>query len=128
MCDRDTQFFIDLESGVWDALASGDAGADHALLSADFVGVYPTGFASRAEHADELSEGPTVASYSITDARLIDVAADAVLLCYRAEYLRPGSHEEETMFISSLWCRRDGRWLNTFSQDSPAAPGRVGEP
>lgn len=121
MRDRDIQFFIKLEASVWDALASGDPAADRELLSTDFLGVYPTGFSTRAEHAAELADGPTVTSYAITDARLIDVAADTVMLCYRADYQRPGSPEREAMFISSLWCERDGRWWNTFSQDSPAS-------
>lgn len=25
----------------------------------------------------------------------------------------------EAMYISSLWCDRGDRWLNTFSQDTP---------
>lgn len=120
MHDRGTEFFVDLESRVWDALARGDAAADRELLSSDFVGVYPTGFADRADHVGEVSDGPSVASYAIEDARLIEVSADAVMLCYRAEYQRPGREQGETMFISSLWVQRDGRWWNTFSQDTPA--------
>jgi hypothetical protein len=23
------------------------------------------------------------------------------------------------MYVSSLWCHRDGRWVNVFSQDTP---------
>jgi len=49
-----------------------------------------------------------------------------VMLCYRADYRRlrdglPG--ESETMYISSLWTESDGRWLNVFSQDTPASDG-----
>ena len=123
MHDRGTKFFVDLESEVWDALVGGDADADRALLSEDFVGVFPTGFASRADHTDELADGPSMESYAITDARLIDVSEDAVLLCYRAEYRRVSNGAAEVMFISSLWVQREGRWWNTFSQDTPAAPG-----
>jgi hypothetical protein len=122
MHDRRTKFFVDLESAVWDALVTGDADADRALLSEDFVGVFPTGFANRADHADELADGPSIATYTITDARLIDASEDAVLLCYRAEYRRPSQSAAEVMFISSLWVQREGRWWNTFSQDTPAAP------
>jgi hypothetical protein len=122
MHDRGTEFFVDLESAVWHALVSGGADADRALLSEDFVGLFPTGFASREDHADELADGPSIASYAITDARLIDVSEDAGLLCYRAEYRRPGHIAPEVMFISSLWVQREGRWWNTFSQDTPAAP------
>ena len=121
MQDHRTSFFVDLESRVWDALVQGDSEADRELLSADFVGVYPTGFAGRADHADQLDDGPSVISYAITDARVIEVSADAVLLCYRAEYQRPGGSGGEAMFISSLWVHRDARWWNTFSQDTPAS-------
>ncbi|WP_217901017.1 nuclear transport factor 2 family protein [Rhodococcus sp. 06-1474-1B] len=70
---EEIQFFINLESRVWDALANGDADADLELLSADFVGVYPTGFANRADHVNQLADGPSIASYSISEAKLIEV-------------------------------------------------------
>lgn len=120
MHELGTQFFVDLESKVWDALVDGDAEADRELLSSDFVGVYPTGFAGRDDHVGELADGPTVTSYSISDARLITVSGDTVMLCYRADCLMSGRDERETMYISSLWVDRDGRWWNTFSQDTPA--------
>jgi hypothetical protein len=128
MQDRGTKFFVDLESGVWDALVTGDADADRELLSDDFVGVYPSGFANRADHTDELADGPSIASYAITDAKLIDVSTDAALLCYRADYRRPSHSTVEVMFISSLWVQREGRWWNTFSQDTPAASASVSSP
>lgn len=110
---------VELERRVWDALVRGDAQADGALLADDFVGVYPTGFATKADHIDQLAGGPTVARYEIQDPRLVDVADDAVLLAYRARYWRPGATDAETMYVSSLWCYRDERWVNTFSQDTP---------
>jgi len=120
-----TEFFVALESRVWDALVRGDADADADLLATDFLGVYATGFADRSDHVDELVDGPTMASYSITDARLIRVSTSAVLLCYRADYVavrRGQAGSEETMYVGSLWTEREGRWLNVFSQDTPAVP------
>jgi hypothetical protein len=123
--EQPIEFFVDLETQVWDALARGDADADRALLASDFVGVYPTGFADRSDHANELADGPTMASFSITGSRLIRLSAAAVMLCYRADY-RPLRHgvagvDDETMYISSLWTESEGRWTNIFSQDTPAA-------
>jgi len=117
------EFFVQLETKVWDALARGDADADRELLTTDFVGLYTTGFADRSMHAAQLDDGPTVNSYSISEARLLPVSATAVMLCYRADYrpIRDGAAgDDETMYISSLWTERDGRWLNSFSQDTPA--------
>jgi hypothetical protein len=117
-------FFVALETQVWEALVTGDADADRALLTSDFLGVYTTGFATRSEHAAQLANGPTMASYAIREARLIRVSPTNTVLCYRADYrpIRDGqSAGDESMFISSLWTERDGRWLNSFSQDTPAA-------
>jgi len=114
-----------LEAEVWDALVSGDAAADERMLSDDFVGVYSTGFAGRSDHVEQLADGPTVAEYRVSDERLVVISPGAALYAYRADYRRPGAAEWETMFVSSLWCRRDGGWVNTFSQDTAASPYRT---
>ncbi len=113
---------IALETSVWDALQQGDPSADTDLLAADFLGVYPTGFSDRSDHAGQLGEGPTVAAYAILDPRCVQLSADHALLAYRAQYRRPGSDATEEMYVSSVWSRRDGRWINVFSQDTPADP------
>ena len=116
-------FFVALESQVWDALVRGDTSADRELLGSDFIGVYPTGFADRSDHLSQLADGPSVAAYVITEPHLIRVHDAAVMLCYRAEYRRArdeASGDRETMYVTSLWIERSGRWWNTFSQDTPA--------
>jgi hypothetical protein len=122
MHEQPIEFFVDLERQVWDALVRGDADADRDLLADDFVGVYSIGVANRSDHAGQLADGPTVASYAMSDAQLLRVSAVAVMLTYRAVYRRvlggiPGG--DETMYVSSLWMERDGRWQNVFSQDTP---------
>jgi hypothetical protein len=114
--------FLDLETLVWEALVTGDVQADIALLTSDFLGVYPSGFAGRADHSGQLDEGPVMQSYVLDQARLLIIGTDHVLLSYRATYRRSKPEAaEEVMFISSLWQRVEGRWLNSFSQDTPAA-------
>lgn len=115
--------FVRLETAVWHALVDGDAVADAALLTDDFLGVYPTGFAGRADHAGQLAAGPTVASFALSEARLLVISDDAVMLSYRADSRSAAgtTHPEPTaMYVSSLWIHRDGRWQNLFSQDTPA--------
>lgn len=113
---------VALETQVWTALQTGNADADTALLAEDFVGVYPTGISDRAGHVDQLVQGPTVAEFELFDAQLIGVSPHDALLVYRAEYRRTGSGpDREAMFVSSLWSERDGRWVNIFSQDTPAS-------
>jgi hypothetical protein len=113
---------LDLESQVWDALVRGDDDADQALLSAEFLGVYATGFAGRECHVDQLAEGPTVLSYKIEQPRIIELSRDASLIAYRATYTRPAAPEiEKTMYVSSIWSREGDTWRNLFSQDTDAS-------
>ncbi len=122
----DLSFFLALESRVWEALVTGDVAADRALLAPEFLGVYSTGFAKRADHAGQLANGPTVARFRLSEARMVALGPGRVLLAYRADYLRVGGGEEEAMYVSSIWEERDGCWRNTFSQDSSTeAPAPV---
>jgi hypothetical protein len=123
MNEKDLEEFVRLETAVWQALVDGDAEMDAALLTDDFLGVYPSGFAGRDDHVRQLADGPTVASFELSEARLLVISDDAMMLSYRADShpVAGTAHPEPAaMYISSLWCRRDGRWLNLFSQDTPA--------
>lgn len=108
------------ETRVWEALVTGDAAADAAALSADFLGVYPDGFAGKGDHAGQLADGPTVARFHLTDVQVKPLGADHALLAYCARYLRVGRAEEEEMYVSSIWRRSGEGWVNIFSQDTPA--------
>ena len=108
------------ESRVWQALLDGDPDADAAALSDDFLGVYPTGFSDKAGHVAQLTAGPTVTDYQITDGRIMRLGGDYVLFAYRADYRRPGDADMQVMYISSIWKRRGDGWINVFSQDTPS--------
>lgn len=113
------QDILDLEKQVWAALVEGNAQADRALLSADFLGVYTTGFANRDDHVGQFADAPTMAKFELSETKLRVLTADIVLLSYRADYLRPGASDWDAMLISSLWERRHDVWVNSFSQDTP---------
>jgi hypothetical protein len=107
------------ERAVWQALITGDAAGDAALLSDDFLGVYPDGFAGREAHAAQLASGPSISSYRLSDEHLRALGTDHVLYAYRAEYRRAGSAMDEVMLVSSIWQRCGAGWVNIFSQDTP---------
>lgn len=118
----DLDGLLALETAVWDAMRTGDGEADERMLADDFLGVDPSGFATRSEHASLLADGPTVAEFELSDARMFVVSPTDVLLSYRADFvpLAAGVRGDATaMYVSSLWSLRDGRWLNTFSHDCP---------
>ena len=115
----DVQFFIALEEQVWQAQVTGEAAAERELLPADFLGVDTGGFNDLERHLSQLADGPVTADFALSEARLLWVGEDAVLLSYRADARAPGAEVEERFYITSLWQRREGRWWNTFSQDTP---------
>lgn len=111
---------IAMERQVWDALRDGNAAADEALLSDEFVGIYPDGFSDKKGHVAQLSAGPTVLSFELDQERTLAAGQDYVLLMYRAQFRRLDGRAAR-MFISSLWHRRETGWINLFSQDTPAS-------
>lgn len=121
----DIDDLIRLERKVWDALVEGDPDADIELLAEDFLGVYPTGFAFRSDHVEQLADGPSVLTYQLSEARKFDISEWAVMLSYRADFQRASALRDgrpEVMYVSSLWCLKGERWINVFSQDTPAKP------
>ncbi len=114
---------LELESAVWQALVDGDRAADEALLAERFLGVYPTGFADRSQHGQQLADGPSMAEYSILSPSVQEITDGDLLLSYEAQYRTTPDGELERMFVSSLWSKRQERWLNVFSQDTPAQRG-----
>ncbi len=110
---------LEYETRVWDALVTGDAAATEALMDEGFLGVYPSGFATRACHVGQLADGPSVAAFSILEPRVMPLGTDKGLIAYRAEFTRPGG-APEAMYVSSVWRRSGEGWVNIFSQDTPA--------
>lgn len=115
-----TDEILAYERRVWDALMQGDSAADTALLHAEFIGVYPDGFAGRDGHVRQLENGPTIASYSLGDVTIKALGSDHALICYCAEFQRTSRDTSEQMFVSSVWRRDGASWINIFSQDTPS--------
>lgn len=109
------------ETQVWQALVAGDAQADAAALDAAFLGVYPDGFAGKADHVGQVSNGPTIASYHLSGLRVLPLGAEHAVLSYYAAFHRVGQNTPEAMYVSSIWRQTAKGWVNIFSQDTPAA-------
>ena len=127
MTKTNLESILNLEHQVWRALVDGDATADERLLADEFLGVYPSGFAVKTDHSGQLDNGPTIASYEIVDAQMMELATSeeqqVVLLSYLANYARNNRNnagKPESMYVTSIWRQSaDGGWQNIFSQDTP---------
>ena len=119
----DLDYFVALESSVWEALKTGEKSIESRLLADDFIGVYASGVEAKQDHIGQLDDGPTVLNYEIEQPQLHRVQLDAVLLIYQASWWRPARPDIPYRYhISSLWQYRDGRWRNRFSQDTAVEP------
>jgi hypothetical protein len=117
-------FFIAKEREVWDALMKKDKAADAGLLADDFVGLYDTGFGTKSEHVNQMDDHYAIDSYTIQDARILRLSAEAALVLYKSTCTGSGEWKQycaKPVYVSSLWVRRAGHWLGLFSQDTQAA-------
>lgn len=115
--NEDLSFFVALEREVWEALQRGDAAADARLLAEKFLGVYDSGFESKAEHVARAAKGPVVSRFELEAPRLLRVSPELALLAYRARWT-DGAGKSRAAYISSLWERAAEGWRNIFSQDT----------
>ncbi len=118
MQHTDIGLFLELEKTVWQALVTGDASVDAKMLEDGFLGVYDTGFSDKDGHVGQLNAGPTVMHYDLSDARLLELGEGVRLLAYKADFIRVGREQPETMYVSSVWRETAQGWRNIFSQDT----------
>ena len=111
---------ISCERRVWNALMTGDATADMALLHSEFIRVYSDGFSGRDGHVGQLENGPTITSFALSEITVKPLGADHALICYLATLQRRTRTTSEQMFVSSIWRQENNGWINIFSQDTPA--------
>ena len=114
------EILLACESGIWEALVSGDIAADSAALAEDFLGVYPDGFSGKADHVAQLAAGPSVQRYRLSDVRIVPLGPDHAAIVYCADFVGLGKTEASRMYVTSIWRAEDGRWINIHSQDTPA--------
>lgn len=112
---------LELEKKVWNALLSGNFEADKKLLSNDFLGVYPDGFAAKSDHTNQLKQGPSILNYSIIESKVITLSNDTALISYKASWQKLNIEKPEIIYVTSIWKIIDGEWQNIFSQDTPGA-------
>jgi hypothetical protein len=93
--------------------------ADHALLSEDFLGVYPDGFAGRAAHSGQLAGRADGCVLPDRGGASAPLGPTTSFMPIARAIVRPGAETPEDMLVTSIWERREGGWVNIFSQDTP---------
>ena len=119
----DEQAIRDLEAKSWVAWKDHDAAFFEHFLSADHVEVHGYGVAGKKAVVDGVRAGCVVQSYALGPMTLKAVAADSVLVTYRAEQDTACSQAKvpSPVWATSLYVRRDRRWVNVLYQHTPAS-------
>ncbi|MEJ0049304.1 MAG: nuclear transport factor 2 family protein [Rhodospirillales bacterium] len=112
-----------LEKQSWVAWANHGGTFFSEFLSDDHVEVGSRGVTGKASVvAGVASPACKVESYTVGDFRFTRIAADTAVLVYKAEQKTTcaGTPVPSPAWATSVYVRRDGRWLNVLYQQTPA--------
>lgn len=112
---------LDLERRFW--AAAGDPDFYREWLADDGVMAFHIGVLDKGAVVDAMSGVSEWASFTIDDPVLTRVSDDVVALTYTTEAFGDGDDEPYRAAITSVYVRRDGRWLLILHHQSPMASG-----
>jgi uncharacterized protein (TIGR02246 family) len=112
------------EKQLWEAWKNKDGEPFKQSLTDDSVMIDQTGIVQGKDKAiDNLTKTPCeVKSYSLGDIRVSWVDKDTALLTYKAESDATcgGQKVPSPVYASSIWVKKDGKWLTPFHQETAA--------
>ena len=114
---------IALEKASWEAWKARDASFYERTLSDDHMDVHGFGIADKAAVvATVASPACVVEGYTLDGFRFRPLGDDAAMLTYRAEQKTTcnGKAVPSPVWVSSVYARRNGRWVNVLFQQTPA--------
>jgi hypothetical protein len=106
------------EVRLLEAIRTRNAAALETLLAEDFVAILanPSGRLSRTQFLRVLGE-LHLEGYVTADVNAVPAAPPAFILTYQLRAPHRGS-----VWVSSVWARRGGKWLAVLWQETPATP------
>jgi hypothetical protein len=107
-----------LKAAAIRATADADAAFYKDYLAEDAIGVTPMGIFNKSQILDAMAGGQAFKSSKIENSRAKALGPDAGLVTYEATFGRPGA-EARSLFVSTLYERRNGKWKGVFYQQTP---------
>jgi hypothetical protein len=113
---------IATEKKLWEAFKNKDAKPFKATLAADSIGVGESGIQSKADLLKEIASGGCdIKSFSLSDFKLTTLDGNAVVLTYKGVTEGTcGGTAIPTVWASTVYVRRGGKWLAVAHQETPA--------
>jgi hypothetical protein len=119
LAPADEKAIRELEAQSWVAWKAQDASFFERFLSDDHVEIHGYGITGKAAVVEAVrGRACVVQSYTLGPLSLTAVSADTVLVTYRAEQDTSCGNAKvpSPVWASSLYARRDGRWVNVLYQ------------
>jgi hypothetical protein len=103
------------------SLKTGDIRHFGELTAEDAVFVDPHGIASKAEVMKNVT-GFRLTDFTMADVKFLQVSDKAGLIAYKLteKGVTHGKEFTATVYVSSIWAERGGKWLCEFSQETAA--------
>ena len=103
-----------------DALKVGDVKAFADSTAEDAIFVDSSGIASKAQVVANVG-GFRLTDYTMSDIHFLALSKDSGLISYRMVESGTSHGHDFTakVLVSSVWTKRGGKWLCTFSQETP---------
>jgi hypothetical protein len=114
---------VNLEKKSWEAWKHRDGSFFQDFLSDDHIELYSSGASNKAAVVATVNSPTCVVNdYAVDKFELTMVNEDCALLTYYAKQDTTcgGKAVPSPAWVSSLYVRRGGRWLNAFYQQTPA--------
>ena len=108
---------ISLERRFWES--AGDPEFYSEYFTDDGVMAFNIGTMGKDEVVSSMEGAPEWASYTIDDPVLVELGPDAASLTYTAVAQSAGNDDVYRAALTSVYVRRDGRWLLAVHQQTP---------
>lgn len=109
---------LEIEERAWGAVDNRDVEFYREYLSPEALVVSPPGVLDREGILRDIVENPhELPAYTITDPKVVPLGEAGAVLAYTV------SLGGQTLFVSTVYTRSDGRWRAAFHQRTPAAGG-----
>ena len=110
------------EKKLWEAFKNKDPKPFKATLTPDSVGVGEMGVQSKADLLKEITSGGCdIKSFSLSDFKLTTIDGNAAVLTYKGVTEGTcGGTAIPTVWASTVYVRRGGKWLAAAHQETPA--------
>ena len=113
---------VNLEKSAWEAYKNKQGDAFRKLLAKDYYGAYAEGIKNLDAEVADMEKGE-LRQYSFADTKVVFPNPDVAVMTYKVTMQGTSSAGQDisgTYNASSVWVKRDGKWLGALHTEVKA--------